>query len=70
MLMWVLGRYVAATVLYPKSKHWFTTFSFGGRCRKAMLGVCLVPKARSLLGECLFAEHTSDSSTNYDSFLN
>ena len=22
------------------------------------------------LGECLFAEHTSDSSTNYDSFLN
>ena len=22
------------------------------------------------LGECLFAEHTSDTSTNYDSFLN
>ena len=26
--------------------------------------------ACSLLGECLFAEHTSDTSTNYDSFLN
>ena len=23
----------------PNSKHWFTTSSFGGRCRKAMLGV-------------------------------
>ena len=27
-------------------------------------------KARSYLGECLFAEHTLDSSTNYESFLN
>ena len=29
-----------------------------------------LPPLRSELGECLFAENTSDSSTNYDSFLN
>ena len=29
----------------PNSKHWFTTSFFGGRCRKAMLGVCLRPCA-------------------------
>ena len=27
----------------PKSKHWFTTSFLGGRCRKAMLGVCMGP---------------------------
>ena len=32
--------------------------------------ICMCsPKAHSKLGECLFAEHTSDSLTNYDLFL-
>ena len=29
-----------ATAIGPNSKHWFTTSFPGGRCRKAMLGVC------------------------------
>jgi len=27
----------------PNSKHWFTTSFLGGRCRKAILGVCVPP---------------------------
>ena len=31
-----------AWLTHPNSKHWFTT-SFGGKCRKAVLGVCHTP---------------------------
>ena len=36
----VLGR-VTRTMSVANSKHWFTTSFLGGRCRKAMLGVCV-----------------------------
>ena len=35
----VTGYAIEGALPMPNSKHWFTT-SFGGRCRKAMLGVC------------------------------
>ena len=47
MLTCVLGRYGASTVLLvPKLQALVYDIlpSFGGRCRKAMLGVWLVPK--------------------------
>ena len=30
------------SAFYANSKHWFTTSFLGGRCRKALLGVCLL----------------------------
>ena len=33
---------------FANSKHWFTTSFLGGRCRKAVLGVCRFCEARAL----------------------
>ena len=38
----ILAGNVAYITYSANSKHWFTTSFLGGRCRKAMLGVCLL----------------------------
>ena len=53
-----------------KCKHEVTLLVYW---RRAAVSAPIWPSGKAVLnrlGECLFAEHTSDSSTNYDSFIN
>ena len=44
----------SVAALFPNSKHWFTTsFLPGGRCRKAVLGVCPLPKLQTVVYDIL-----------------
>ena len=47
-----LGDWEGVLVDLPDSRHWFTSSFLGGRCRKAMLGVCVA--ATHGVGVCVW----------------